>query len=400
MASLALAAIAATPLTGSATSLANSPFGVKALNSDGSGKYAIKGLKLGTDAVPGGNATEEPVTPAPTADPEPPADTDPYLVSMTIDTRMNGCTGSSFNLNVADKDLRDATAAPLPASGTIDWGDNTTTSPLQTLDNKHSYAKAGVYTLKVNGTLGGLTGTTTKNCISSIDHFGSKTGIVTLQELFKDAYNIKQVAAPPTTLQNAQSMFSNAVNFNGNTSDWRLPNLKYASAMFASATRFNGDLSRLNPQSLLSTGSMFARARSFNGDLTGWNMSKVTSVNQMFMYADSFNGDISSWDLSSAQNFNAMFQGATAFNRDISSWNMANATDTSYMFSSASSFNQPIGSWNTANVTTMNAMFSGATNFNQYIRSWDVKKVRVAAIFSTDSALASQNRPLFNSGVG
>lgn len=378
LAALAVAAVAATPLVGSATDLANAPFAIRAVNTDGSGKFAVRPLvKTNT----GTGSTTPPIATTPVPDPEPTRapDESPNTVSMTIDTSLSGCTAMSstgFQLNVAAVNPADATKTPLPASAQLSWGDGSNGS-LTTGANAHLY-KSGKYTINIEGKFGGFDALSTgsASCVSSVDHLGENTGIVTLSGFLNYAPWVKSVAAPPTSLRNADKLFFNARNFNGDMTGWVLPNLETAKSMFQGASSFDGDLSNLNPKSLQSTDSMFSGSTAFTGKgLDKWKTPSLNSVNGMFANAAKFNADISNWDTSKITVFNSMFSGAKIFNQPIGKWDVSNGKSFHSMFVGTTVFNQPLDSWNMSKATTLVQMFMETGAFNQDLNSWDVSNV-------------------------
>lgn len=382
---MAVAAIASTPLLGSAAGLASTPFGIKAVNTDGSGKFSVKpfGKSGATQPSPGSGATTPPATAEPTPTPTEPVrapDPSPNLVAMTIDTSLPSCTAttSGFQLTVASVNSNDPAKTPLSADAGIDWGDGSSRVRLATGANSHVY-KAGRYNLTIDGTLGGFDKTPTgaANCVSRVDHLGENTGIVTLKEFLYGATNLSYVAAPPTSLDNGQSMLNGANKFTGSgVETWVLPRLTNASAMFANTSKFDGDLSNLNPKSVQNAGSMFGGATIFTGKgLDKWNTSSFTNTGSMFSQTDLFNKDITGWDMSHVTTFNSMFNATKSFNQPIGKWNVSSGKSFHSMFNSAVAFNQPLDSWNMSNATTIVQMFMDTTAFNQDLNSWDVGKV-------------------------
>ena len=335
VASLALVAIAATPLAGSAAGLANSPFGVKALNTDGSGKYAIKGLKLG-GGTPGDS--ESTTTPTPTPEPVDPAT---MRTILTVDTSLTGCTVRNLKFSVP------AGSDYFAPNAIVDWGDDSKESVVVGT-NSHTYAKAQSYKVTIEGKIPGLTGpgsgsSTVANCVTSIDQFGSASGIRTLSSLFQNSSVIKSVAAPPSTVT---------------------------------------DLS-----------SMFAGASKFNGDISGWDTSNVTTMSGMFNGARVFAGDLSKWNTGNVNSMYAMFTNTSAFNSPVNSWNVSKVTDMRYMFQYASGFDQAVDQWDTRNVVGMLAMFQGASKMSYGMRFWNVDKVNSWQNFYAGTLLKSTQVP-------
>ncbi len=123
-----------------------------------------------------------------------------------------------------------------------------------------------------------------------------------------------------SSVEDMQSLFNGATNFNQDISSWDVSSVTEMSQMFAGASSFNQDIGSWNPMNTTRMGSMFLNATSFNQDISGWDTGLVTNFIGMFANATAFNQDISGWDVSAAPFFTAMFNGATAFNQDLGTW--------------------------------------------------------------------------------
>lgn len=473
LAGVALVAVVSVPLAGSATGLANAPFHLRADNIKTPSTYAIKpGIKQATESgsgTGGGSTTEPgtgtggstspttpPVTTPPTTEPTPskPSDPNPDLISITMDTRK--CNYSSLSFQVASSitlpDGSDPTAAAtvtekLPVDGTVSWGDGST-SKLAYGSMAHTYATKGEYTMEIRGVVGGLTASNASNCYTKINHMGDETGIRNLDGFLSGTDYVTEMAEPPVTLQTARNMLSSNTGFNGDTSQWTLPNLVDASGMFQGAQNFNGDLGKLDTRKLLRAGSMFRTSyafegkglqnwdtsnirqmgymfestRAFTGDvLANWDVSRVTSFNSTFSDSN-FNGSLSGWKPESAVTVANMFKKAKVFNQPIDNWDLSKVTDFSYMFSDARKFNQPINGWkvgsgviftkmfyldgsgtmdfnqpldrwDTGSATTMTGMFWGANNMAQDLSMWNVANVRLKDAFAASTKMTSAQLP-------
>jgi surface protein len=66
---------------------------------------------------------------------------------------------------------------------------------------------------------------------------------------------------------------------------------------------------------------MFSRALFFNGDISNWNTATVTNMGFMFREASAFNHDLSNWDIAAVTNMQYMFHRATSFNQELS-WSL------------------------------------------------------------------------------
>jgi len=474
LAGVALMAVISVPLAGSATGLANAPFHLRADNIEKPSTYAIKpGIKKATESgseAGGGSTTQPgtgtggstspatpPVTTPPTTEPTPskPSDPNPDLISITMDTRK--CNYSTISFQVASSislpDGSDPKAIAtvtekLPVNGTVSWGDGST-STLAYGSMSHTYSTKGEYTMELRGIVGGLTTSSASSCYTKINHMGDETGIRNLDGFLSGTSYLTEMAEPPVTLQTARNMFSSNIGFNGDTSQWTLPNLVDAGGMFQSAQNFNGDLGKLdtgkllragamfrasyafegkglqnwNTSNLRQMGSMFANTSVFTGDvLANWDVSRVFTFDSTFMESN-FNGSLSGWNPESAITVANMFKKNKVFNQPIDNWNLSKATDFSYMFSDALKFNQPINGWkvgngviftkmfyrdgtgtimafnqpldkwDTGSATTMTGMFWGATNMAQDLSMWNVPNVRLKDAFAASTKMTTAQLP-------
>ena len=394
-----LSALLAAPVAGSAASLANAQFHIRALNSEQPEDFwAIKpffegkpgtetpipgstdGPGSGPGTVPVPEPTQEPtVTPAPDPVPSgptaPPAPVDPMpnAVAMTINTALPGCKPSAFDLEF--------TSDKMSPSATISWGDGAPTTAVTTGGVfAHSYSP-GVHQIKIEGRVEGITRAKTSgtsldsnSCIESLDHLGSKTEIRNLKWMLRNAVNLKHVAEPPASVKDLSGLFYGATNYNEDISGWDMSNVTDVNEMFRSAKGFNQDISSWNMSNVTSTSNMFRSASTFNKNLSNWNVSNVTDFSGMFQGATKFNGKVTDWNTSKGENFSAMFSSASAFNQSLSNWNMENALDLRHMFSSTS-FNGDVTSWKTPRATSMSAMFFSNRAFNQNIANWQTGSV-------------------------
>jgi len=86
------------------------------------------------------------------------------------------------------------------------------------------------------------------------------------------------------------------------------------------------------PEKLISTYEMFSGAIIFNQNISQFKMQNIINANSMFENSKSFNKDISNWDTSNLIDTCNMFDGAIKFNCDISQWNLKNVINYKYMF--------------------------------------------------------------------
>ena len=215
-------------------------------------------------------------------------------------------------------------------SGTIDWGDSTT-SVNSYANRMHTYATAGTKTISITGvTIGfGFNNTGSKLNIRTITNWG------TLRLGNSGGYFYGCLNLTLTTVAGTLDL-TGTTNFN----------IMFGDCL--ALTTVNG-INSWNTAAVTSMGNVFFSCGQFNSDISSWNTSAVTSMAGMFFGCGTFNQNISSWNTGAVQGMSQMFF-ASAFNQNIGSWNVANVTNMSQMFQANSAFNQNIGSWNVANV--------------------------------------------------
>ena len=328
-------------------------------------------------------------------------------------------------------------------SGTIDWGDSTT-SVLSYANRTHVYASSGTYTITLSGTIEGwlFNNGGDRRKITDISNWGNLT--MTTGAAFYGCQNMDVSATDSpiissTTLGNCfrnctslttpdfsswdvsgvnsmQQMFDGCSLFNGDVTTWDVSNVTtfvYNSAafrlgMFQNCFQFNQDISGWDVSSSTDLSGMFTSCRVFDQDLSNWYMNNKTELGSMFNGCYVFNNGgsdgIKNWNVSNCIDFANMFGNARAFNQPIGNWNVSSAQYMSFMFGAAWSFNQDIGSWNVSNVTTMARMFDSARDFNNggsdSIRNWDISSNTSMYLMFGRGSFSGDQPTLFNQPIG
>jgi surface protein len=279
-------------------------------------------------------------------------------------------------------------------SGTIDWGDSTT-SANSFATSTHIYATPGIYTVTICGRIAGWNFSTTpvsatkiksvvtwgqltlgndiggyftechnldlSSVTDTLDLFG--TGITDMSFMFARCFSLTTINNinfwDTSAITNMNSMFANCILFNQPLS-FNTSAVTNMSFMFGSCSVFNQSLS-FNTLLVTDMSGMFASCLVFNSALT-FNTSAVMYMSGMFNNCSVFNQALS-FNTSAVINMSAMFAFCSAFNQPIN-FNTSAVTDMSSMFFYATSFNQPL-TFNTSLVTNMNSMFGQCTVFNQ-----------------------------------
>jgi trimeric autotransporter adhesin len=111
---------------------------------------------------------------------------------------------------------------------------------------------------------------------------------------------------------------------------------------------------------------MFSMAVNFNGDLSQWDTSNAINMGAMFWAAFAFDRNLSLWDVSTrVTNMASMFDEASAFHGgDLTQWNVSSVVDMSYLFAAAASFTGNVSTWDTSRVTDMRRTVSLLRGFH------------------------------------
>ncbi|MFA9370505.1 MAG: BspA family leucine-rich repeat surface protein [Labilibaculum antarcticum] len=191
---------------------------------------------------------------------------------------------------------------------TVDWGDGMLNSTNQTGDAMHTYATAGVYTVKISGTFPAIffNGEGDKDKIKIIEQWGDIEWHSMSSSFYGCAnLRIKDGIAPPdlSKVTSMEFMFSNAISLDADLGAWDVSNVVYMGNAFEGTSSF------------------------FGKGLDKWDVRNVESVSVMFGRASNFDVDLSSWDVSNVQDMNGMFWDATSFTgRGLDKWDIINVT--------------------------------------------------------------------------
>lgn len=244
--------------------------------------------------------------------------------------------------------------SPAAYSGTIDWGDGTT-SPTSYANRTHVYATSGIYTITISGQIEGWRQAGVGDCLKLLDVVNWGNLVIRSNEAFHGCENMTITAtdAPTFNTTSVYRMFRQCTNlYDPDLSAWTFPAI------------------------LTSFDSMFVNCPNLNTDsMSGWDMQYATSIRQMFWGTGgmdrAFNGDITNWNVSNVTAFDFLFGGD--------------------QFSANASFNRDIGGWNTSSALNMNRMFRYATSFDQDLSGWDINQVTNLLDFMNDVTLSTVN---------
>jgi len=161
--------------------------------------------------------------------------------------------------------------------------------------------------------------------------------------------------------------------------------------MFSYAISFTQDISEWDVSHVKNMSGMFFGAHRYNRNLIGWDLDSVITMSRMFREAYSFNQDLGDWDVSQVKDMSYIFSEAYSFNQDLGDWDVSQVKDMSYMFSEAYNFNQDLGDWDVSSVESMRGMFMEATSFDQSLENWELISIDEAREMLDYSGLSCES---------
>jgi len=289
-------------------------------------------------------------------------------------------------------------------TGVIDWGDGSQSTNSYS-NRQHTYTNAGIYTIKITGTIIGFRFISLPNAsnILEIKQWGNiilSNNVNTYPGYYfyqctnlvltgvTDTLNLSNT--PDLTYMFYQCTSLTTIN-NGNS--WDVSNVTGMTGMFAGCTNFNQPIGSWNVSKVTTMFNMFASCTNFNQSINSWNVSGVTRMDGMLQLASNFNQPLSGWNVSKVTRMDYMFYGNSNFNQPIGNWNVSEVTRMDNMFRSTTIFNQPLSGWNVSNVTNMSGMFLSTTNFNKNIGNWNVSSVTGMTNMFASSSFNNEGSP-------
>ena len=229
-----------------------------------------------------------------------------------------------------------------------DWGDGTTTGPLESADGTllnplmvHTYADPGVYNITISGSafpyfnLYSSPDAATKTQLTNIVQWGSFNW-ESFADTFRGCTALTSVGsgnAPILTLTTSlESMFNGCTAI----TDW--------------------------------------------SNLATWNTSAVTSLESTFNntpFNDVAGTYVAGWNVANVASLYKLFANTLITTIDLSSWNVSSVTDMAVLFgTSASLATANLNGWDVSNVTNMNFMFAAtAIGTVTGIENWQISQV-------------------------
>ena len=198
----------------------------------------------------------------------------------------------------------------------VDWGDGTTNKIKEYDTDKkfHAYKSPGIYTVKIEGKINGITFKDNFSCenIISILNWGS----VNLNhdsdncDYFKNCKNLEILAVDSPHIgskTNFTNCFANCLNLKTGVKHWNVSDVRIFDKMFLNCFSYNEDLNNWDVSSAISLSSMFENCKLFSSILSKWDVSNVMNFNKFASGIKNFIGKVSSWDVRCGTDFGNMF---------------------------------------------------------------------------------------------
>ncbi len=225
----------------------------------------------------------------------------------------NGCEANKFVTTWETTTASESITLPYYLggvySGTIDWGDSTT-SVNSFATSTHIYATPGIYTVTICGTTNGWNFDVTPASatkIKSVVQWGQLTFGDNIGAYFLGCTNLNLISVigiPNLTgITTTSFMFQHCISLTtvNNINSWNTSAVTNMNSMFDDCPIFNQPLS-FNTSQVTSMLAMFAGCTIFNSPLT-FDTSAVTTMQLMFQNATAFQQNIGSWNISNVTNF-------------------------------------------------------------------------------------------------
>lgn len=255
---------------------------------------------------------------------------------------------------------------------TIDWGDGAIDSG-QTSSATHTYALDGTYTVRVNGTVAG---------ISMVGHAAAKVMITDISQWGTMVYT-DWFSAFDGCSNLATFTATDAPQFALNCRLWRT---------FHDCVSLDANINHWDVSNISRFTQTFDGCTVFNSPINDWDVTNSDYLDFMFRECDAFVQPLDNWDVSSVERFDYMFAGCQLFNSDITGWDMTGAERIDNMFNSTGTFNQDLSDWDVSNITHMQGLFQSAQVWNHDLSAWNIESLGFAdGLFLNAFGLSSYN---------
>lgn len=173
---------------------------------------------------------------------------------------------------------------------TVDWGDGSTSrvTSFDDPDNKHTYEKGGVYTVRVTGLMESMRGPRYKdeidisNKLISVSDLGD-VGWKALFHTFSESFSLNAVSGGDTSeVEVMAGVFAKSAFLDPDVSDWDTSKVVVMHEFFAKAYNTDPDVSEWNTANVAYMSRMFKQAKKAQPDISNWSFAKIEYMTEMF----------------------------------------------------------------------------------------------------------------------
>ena len=196
----------------------------------------------------------------------------------------------------------------------VDWGDGVIENVTSYSGRLHTYSVAGIYEIRITGTLEGWRTQGDSKKILSIKQWGNL-------RLTRAGYSVSNFGLYFSGCTNLDlSQVSDVLDLTNTTSLYSMFN----SCTFATINR----ISEWNISGITSLYATFVNCANFNSDVNDWDTSSVTNIQETFAICSSFNHSLENWDVSNVNDAGSFMRNTslTPTNLDAiyNSWGVQN----------------------------------------------------------------------------
>ena len=255
----------------------------------------------------------------------------------------------------------------------VDWGDGASDSGVTDSDKAHVYAVAGLYTIKITGSIYIRNNVTPYAAMyTEWKQWGTNTLIKSTREWFSSCTNMSYTATDSPNL-----------DFSGAVSTYRsMYRMFYNCDNITALDLTAWDISATSGNII----QCFANLNKLETlDISGWDVSGATSANSMFELTGAATGVVitaNNLNWTNGTTFSRTFYQTRTTSLILNNWTFKTGVSLGQMFRSLS-YNSFIGqveldlsTWNISNVGSMASMFLNARGLkNINITNWDISSI-------------------------
>jgi surface protein len=280
--------------------------------------------------------------------------------------------------------------ANMTSVGYVTWGDGTMTKLTDPgVNYSHTYARAGVYTIRGHFTFGNNQPPhiNLRTLVRTVDYIA--TGTTDLRQAFRNCSGLTSVNLKNLTPVNMAECFVNCYDLvNVDFSTLKTSDVVSMKSMFENCNSLKNINIQFDTSNVTDMSKMFYYCEELETlNVDTFNTNKVTDMNGMFAYCTKLKElNVSHFNTDLVTNMNSLFSDCESLTLlDLTSWNTDKVTDMAYMFRNCTQLpNIDVSSFNTENVTNMAYMFyNNAISDSLSVNHFNVSNVKnISYMFS------------------